>query len=114
MPRIRDDRQPVGRAEGPRKSAAQRCNRRHYLPGILVGKMFCAAHNPFARIKSIDATAARKVPGVHAVLTGFDIPEFAGGSHAARNYRSWHVKCPLCRPEGRGGGVRTRIAPKKP
>ena len=43
----------------------------------MVGKCLRSPY-PYARIKSVDpdsVEAARKVPGVHAVLTGFDIPE---------------------------------------
>jgi CO/xanthine dehydrogenase Mo-binding subunit len=71
--------QPVGRAEGPEKvSGAAVYPADVNLPGTLVGKCL---RSPFAyaRIKSIDASAARQVPGVHAVLTGFDIPDVLVG-----------------------------------
>ena len=48
------------------------------LPGTLVGKCLRSPY-AYARILSIDASAARRVPGVHAVLTGFDIPEMLVG-----------------------------------
>src|SRR5919201_680462 len=71
--------QPVGRAEGPEKvSGAAVYPADINLPGTLVGKCLRSPY-PYARIKSIDATAARKVPGVHAVLTGFDIPDLLVG-----------------------------------
>jgi 4-hydroxybenzoyl-CoA reductase subunit alpha len=43
------------------------------LPGMLVGKILHSPH-PHARIRSIDASAAERVPGVKAVLTGKDTP----------------------------------------
>jgi carbon-monoxide dehydrogenase large subunit len=43
------------------------------LPGLLVG---CTLRSPIAhgRIKSIDTSAARRIPGVRAVVTGADMP----------------------------------------
>ncbi len=43
------------------------------LPGMLHGKILRSPH-PHARIVSIDATAAEAMPGVHAVITGRDMP----------------------------------------
>src|SRR2546427_3304425 len=42
------------------------------VPGMLVGKIFrsTVAHG---RIKSIHTAAAKKIPGVHSVITGEDI-----------------------------------------
>jgi xanthine dehydrogenase molybdenum-binding subunit len=48
------------------------------LPQMLMGKILHAGR-PHARIKSIDVAAARALPGVHAVLTADDIPEFRFG-----------------------------------
>jgi CO/xanthine dehydrogenase Mo-binding subunit len=64
----------VGRIEGPSKVTGAT----HYagdveLPGMLWGLILRSPH-PHAIIKSIDAAAARKVPGVHAVVTGQDAP----------------------------------------
>ncbi len=44
------------------------------LPGLLIG---FAVRSPFphARIDSIDVSEARKIPGVHAVLTAADLPQ---------------------------------------
>ena len=39
------------------------------LPGMLVGKILRSPH-PHARIRSIDISRARDLPGVHAVVTG--------------------------------------------
>jgi CO/xanthine dehydrogenase Mo-binding subunit len=67
--------QPVGRAEGPEKVTGTAIYPADInLPGTLVGKCLRSPY-PYARIKSIDASAARRVPGVHAVLTGFDLPD---------------------------------------
>jgi len=43
------------------------------LPGMLHAKTLRSPH-PHARIKSIDASAALALPGVHAVITGRDLP----------------------------------------
>ncbi len=67
--------QPVGRAEGPGKvTGAAMYPADINLPGTLVGKCLRSPY-PHARILSIDASQARQVPGVHAVLTGVDIAE---------------------------------------
>jgi CO/xanthine dehydrogenase Mo-binding subunit len=50
-----------------------------YLPGMLVGKILRSPH-PHARIKSIDITAAEKLPGVKAVVTRADFPEIKAGT----------------------------------
>ena len=66
--------QPIGRLEGPEKVTG----RAAYVadlnpPGVLVGRCL-RSPLPHARIVRIDATEARRLPGVRAVLTGFDIP----------------------------------------
>ena len=43
------------------------------LPGMLHGKILRSPY-PHARIVSIDVSAAEKLEGVHAVITGADIP----------------------------------------
>ena len=43
------------------------------LPGMLAGKILRSPH-PHAKIVSVDADAARGLPGVHAVVTPFDVP----------------------------------------
>src|SRR6266568_1120408 len=50
-----------------------------YLPGMLVGKILRSPH-PHARIKSIDISAAEKLPGVKAVVTRADFPEIKAGT----------------------------------
>ena len=42
------------------------------LPGMLHAKILRSAH-PHARIVEVDVKRARKLPGVHAVLTAADI-----------------------------------------
>src|SRR6201995_227127 len=46
------------------------------LPGMLHGKILRSPH-AHANIKSIDTSAAAKLPGVHAVATGADFPNLA-------------------------------------
>ena len=45
-----------------------------FLPGMLVGKILRSPH-AHANIKSIDISAAEKLPGVKAVITRDDFPE---------------------------------------
>ncbi len=49
-----------------------------YAPGMLVGKTLRAPH-AHALIKSIDTSAAEKLPGVKAVVTSADLGTFAEG-----------------------------------
>ncbi|MCR4428205.1 MAG: xanthine dehydrogenase family protein molybdopterin-binding subunit [Caldiserica bacterium] len=65
-PQIRVDSIP--KVTGKEKYAAD-----YSFPGMLYGKVLRAKH-PHARIKSIDIQEARKLEGVHAVLTAQDIP----------------------------------------
>ena len=44
------------------------------LPGMLIGRCLRSPHAS-ARIASIDVTEAKALPGVHAVLTGSDVPD---------------------------------------
>ena len=48
------------------------------LPGMLYGKILYSNY-AHARIKRIDTTRAKKLPGVRAVLTGYDIPDVRVG-----------------------------------
>jgi CO/xanthine dehydrogenase Mo-binding subunit len=50
-----------------------------FLPGMLVGKILRSPH-AHAVIKSIDISAAEKLPGVKAVVTRADFPEMKPGS----------------------------------
>ncbi|MCW2698093.1 MAG: hypothetical protein JWR62_3178 [Modestobacter sp.] len=47
--------------------------------GMLVGRILRSPH-AYARVRSIDTSAARQVPGVHAVVTAADLP--AGRTYA--------------------------------
>jgi 4-hydroxybenzoyl-CoA reductase subunit alpha len=47
------------------------------VPGMLIGKILHSSH-PHARIKSIDTSRARALPGVVAVVTGKDAPTTYG------------------------------------
>ncbi len=67
--------EPEYRVEGPLKvSGRARYTSDVHLPGMLYAKFLLSPH-PHARIVSIDTSAAKAVPGVHAVLTGADIGE---------------------------------------
>jgi CO/xanthine dehydrogenase Mo-binding subunit len=65
--------QPTPRVDGAAKTTGHaRYAADVSLPGTLWGK---SLHSPYAhaRIVRIDTTAARQVPGVHAVITGADV-----------------------------------------
>ncbi len=64
----------VPRAEGPDKVTG-RSRYAADIPraGLLWGKILRSPH-PHARIRGIDASRARKAPGVRAVVTGRDVP----------------------------------------
>ncbi len=65
---------PVVRAEGPDKVTGRALYAADVvLPGMLWGKVLRSPH-PHARIVSVDASRARKVEGVRAVITGKEIP----------------------------------------
>ena len=66
--------QPIGRLEGPAKVTGQAKYVADLNPAnVLVGRCL-RSPLPHARILSIDASQASRLPGVHAVLTGHDIP----------------------------------------
>ena len=48
------------------------------VPGMLYGKILYSTH-AHAKIKSINTDKAKKLPGVRAVLTGYDIPDIPIG-----------------------------------
>ncbi len=62
------------------------------LPGMLYGKVLRSPH-AHARIKSIDTSAAEKLPGVKAVMTSADLPQqkfdYIGPERVAQNF--WHI-----------------------
>jgi CO/xanthine dehydrogenase Mo-binding subunit len=80
---------PVPRIEGAEKVTG----RAQYaadvaLPGLLWGKVLRSPH-PHARIRGIDASAAWRVPGVKAVVTGRD----AVSLYMGKNLRDMPVLC---------------------
>jgi CO/xanthine dehydrogenase Mo-binding subunit len=78
---------PEFRLDGPLKVTGRaRYTADLHLPGLLWARFLLSPH-PHARIVSIDTSAARRVPGVHAVLTGADIGERRFG----RNVFDWPV-----------------------
>src|SRR6202043_198113 len=50
-----------------------------FLPGMLVGKILRSPH-AHAIIRSVDTSAAERLPGVKAVLTRADFPEIKAGT----------------------------------
>src|SRR5438552_14246819 len=65
--------EPEYRVEGPLKvTGAARYTADVVMPGML-WLAYTRSPRAHARILSIDTTAAKQVPGVHAVLTGADI-----------------------------------------
>ena len=62
------------------------------LPGMLYGKVLRSPH-AHARIRSIDTSAAEKLPGVKAVVTAKDLPDqkfdYIGPERVAQNF--WHI-----------------------
>src|SRR5712692_7083516 len=65
--------EPEYRVEGPLKVTGRaRYSADIQLPGTLWAKFLKSPH-PHALIRSVDTSAAKKLPGVHAVLTGADI-----------------------------------------
>ncbi len=72
---LRSIGQAAGHVEGPAKVTGRaRYSADILLPGMLWGKTLRSPF-PHARIVSIDLSAARELPGVHAVLTAADLPE---------------------------------------
>lgn len=71
--------EPEVRVEGLLKATgAARYAADFRMPGMLRAA-FLASPLPHARIRSVDVAAARRVPGVHAVLTGRDIGQVLFG-----------------------------------
>ena len=53
-------------------------------PGQLIGLVLRSPH-PHALIKKIDTSAAEKLPGVKAVITSADLPDFTNGDRTMRD-----------------------------
>src|SRR5436853_192444 len=67
--------EPEYRVEGPLKvTGAARYTADVQMPGML-WLAYTRSPRPHSRIVSVDTSAARQVPGVHAVLTGADMPD---------------------------------------
>ncbi|HYM91810.1 MAG TPA: molybdopterin cofactor-binding domain-containing protein, partial [bacterium] len=65
---------PWAKVDGPAKTTGEtRYADDLFLPRMLYGK-FLRSHLPHARIVRLDVTRAQALPGVHAVLTGRDLP----------------------------------------
>ena len=81
-----------------------------FLPGMLVGKILRSPH-PHAIIKSIDTSAAEKLPGVKAVICRARFPGDQGRHRRRRHDPQRHGarKGALRRPSGRRGGRHQRI-----
>ena len=80
---------PVGRIEGPEKATGRTLFAADVtLPGMLWGKVLRSPH-PHARIRRIDASAAWRVAGVKAVVTGQDLP----GHYMGKVLRDMPVLC---------------------
>src|SRR5687768_9351582 len=78
-------REPDERAEGQLKVRGQaRFAADASRPGMLWSATLYS-RVPHARIVSLDASAARRMPGVHAVLTGAEL----GGTLWGRRVRDW-------------------------
>jgi CO/xanthine dehydrogenase Mo-binding subunit len=70
---------PVGRVEGADKVSGQATYGADvHFPDALWGKILRSPY-PHARIKSIDVSKARQVPGVKAIVTGKDEPDHYQG-----------------------------------
>src|SRR6266568_5860205 len=77
--------EPEYRVEGPLKvTGSARYTADVSMPGML-WLAYTRSPRPHARILSIDTSAARQVPGVHAVLTGADI----GNACVGRRLLDW-------------------------
>jgi CO/xanthine dehydrogenase Mo-binding subunit len=79
----------VPRGEGSAKVSGQTVYAADVkLPGLLWAKILRSPH-PHARIRSVDIIKARKVPGVHAILTGQDVK----GHLVGKQIRDMPVLC---------------------
>jgi CO/xanthine dehydrogenase Mo-binding subunit len=80
---------PILRAEGPDKVSGHTVYAADvHLPGMLWAKILRSPH-PHARIRRIDVSKARAVPGVRAIVTGQDVP----GHFIGKQIRDMPVLC---------------------
>ncbi len=61
------------------------------LPRMLYGKILRSPH-PHANIKSIETSKAKKLPGVHAVITHKEVPEWKLGNPSHRHILDSRVR----------------------
>ena len=81
---------PTRRVEGPDKvTGRQQYSADMEMDGLLWGKILRSPY-PHARIVRVDASRARDVPGVHAVITGADYPRLIG--RAMKDLPSWPTR----------------------
>ena len=66
--------QSITRGEGPDKVSGKAIYADISLPGMLWGRVLRSPY-PYARIVSVDTSQAVALPGVHAVVTGQDMPD---------------------------------------
>ncbi|HKV43542.1 MAG TPA: molybdopterin cofactor-binding domain-containing protein [bacterium] len=65
---------PWAKVDGPAKTTGEtRFADDLFLPRMLFGKLL-RSHLPHARVKRLDVSRARALPGVHAVIVGGDLP----------------------------------------
>src|SRR5437870_10016475 len=80
---------PVPRAEGPDKVGGRTIYTADVvLSGTLWGKILRSPY-PHARIRRIDVSRARQVPGVKAIISGQEIP----GRYIGKQIRDMPVLC---------------------
>ena len=80
--------QPVQRVDGLAKvTGCARYAGDVELPGMLFGRCLRSPHSS-ARIVSMDVRRAKALAGVHAVLTGADVPDTRYG-RMSRIFPSW-------------------------
>src|SRR5512143_337992 len=71
--------QRIPKMDAPEKTAGKTCHVQDLnFPGQLYGRIL-RTNRVHARIKSIDASGARQLPGVEAVLTAMDVPSHGLG-----------------------------------
>jgi carbon-monoxide dehydrogenase large subunit len=82
--------QQTSRVEGPEKVSGRAV---YGIDALLPGTLWCKVLRspyPHARIVSVDATKARQLPGVHAVLTGADVQGMRmGGTYKDEPILAW-------------------------
>ena len=97
--------QPVKRVDGVAKVTGRARYAGDFdVPGMIFGRCLRSPH-PSARIVSIDTRQAKALPGVHAVLTGADVPDIRYG-RLCRDYPDPRQGRGAVRRREGGGGRR--------